>query len=453
MYFPRVMIAGTRSGTGKTAVSLGLMAVLRRRGLEVQPFKVGPDYIDAGLHLHAAGRVAYNLDGWMGSEEIVRTVFCTHAARADIAVIEGVMGLFDGVKGRGMQGSSADIARVLQVPVILVVDVRGMAQSCVALIKGFCEYDPHCSVAGVILNHASSFHRDYVKTAIEGELGIPVLACLPSSMAVSPLPSMGKQADIQASIHTLAVLLEENLDTAALLDLARETPDLVFSPSAEVLSGRVRIGIARDEAFCFYYQDSLDYLQELGAELCFFSPLHDRHLPEVDGLYLGGGFQEVFLPGLSANKGMYSALHKVHKQGMPIYAEAGAALYLCRIITDAVQQQWSGVGLLPLDGKVEKYRVGMGYVEAVARRHSILARMGDKLRGHEFHNLILSELTPQYSAYCLTGGKGEDFRHEGYSQGQLLASCVQLPLRSNPRAARYFIEACQEFSRDSKGEA
>ncbi|HHW62285.1 MAG TPA: cobyrinate a,c-diamide synthase [Syntrophomonadaceae bacterium] len=451
MHFPRVMIAGTHSGTGKTVISLGLMTVLRKLGLQVQPFKVGPDYIDAGLHFYAAGRVSHNLDGWMGSEETVATVFSTHAARADIAVIEGVMGLFDGAKGRGVQGSSADIARILRVPILLVVDVRGMAQSCVALIKGYCEYDPCCSIAGVILNHASDFHRNYIKTVIEKELGIPVLACLPSSVAVPPLPSTllstNKQADIQSSIQAMAVLLEQNLDIATLLKIAREASELTFPVHPKVVLEPVRIGIARDEAFCFYYQDSLDYLQELGAELFFFSPLHDRYLPEVDGLYLGGGFQEAFLPALSANKAMYSALRQVHKQGMPIYAEAGAAMYLCQTI-DTAQHQWSGVGLVPLHCQVEKHRVGMGYVEAVACHHSILARVGDKLRGHEFHYLTLSQVSSPYSAYVLTGGRGVDFRNEGYSQGHLLASCVQLHLRSNPRAARYFIEVCQEFGRN-----
>lgn len=459
MQFPRVMIAGVHSGVGKTTVTLGILAALRRMGFAVQPYKVGPDYIDPGWHFWAAGQRSHNLDSWMGPEEVVQTVFCKHAATADICVIEGVMGLFDGVKGGGIKGSSAHIAMILKVPVILVVNVMGMAQSCVALVKGFMEYQPALHLAGVILNQASDFHQNYLKKALEEELGIPVLGCLSCCGDIQmPARHLGllpaeEHDSVNEVIAAMADLIEQSIDLQSLLHIARAASAIEFWPAPISLSKQVCIGVARDEAFSFYYQDSLDYLEEMGAELHYFSPLHDGGLPVVDGLYLGGGFPEIFLQQLASNQVMHLALRQAYQAGMPIYGECGALMYLSTSITDFEQNIWPGVGIVPAVSRMERKLVGMGYVEAKACCDSILARAGETVRGHEFHYSTISVIEEGSAAYTLVGGKGAPARSEGYSAGSLLASYVHLHLRSNPVATRRFIESCRSFRQGRKREA
>lgn len=453
MHFPRVMIAGVHSGVGKTTVTLGIMAALRKKGLSVQPYKVGPDYIDPGWHYWAAGQHSHNLDSWMGNAEVVRAVFCKHAADSDISVIEGVMGLFDGVKGGGIKGSSADIAIMLQIPVILVVNVMGMAQSCVAMVKGFMEYQPALNLVGLILNQASDFHIQTVKKALEEELGISVLGCLPRCKELKmPSRHLGLlPAEEHNSVHEvialMADLIEQSIDLPGLINISGTANDLDFMPDPKLPAQALSIGVARDEAFSFYYQDSLDFLEELGAEIKTFSPLNDKRLPAVDGLYLGGGFPESFLPELAANHDMHLALRRAFQAGMPIYAECGALMYLGNAIKDFDEHVWSGAGIVPISSCMENSLVGMGYVEATARCDSILARAGETLKGHEFHYSSMHGLTEQSAAYTLNGGKGVSPRLEGYTAGNLLASYVHLHLRSNPAAAQRFVKYCQEYSR------
>ncbi len=457
MQLPRVMIAGVHSGVGKTTVTLGILAALSRMGLGVQPYKVGPDYIDPGWHFCAAGQRSHNLDSWMGTNEVVQTVFCKHAAGSDISVIEGVMGLFDGVKGGGIKGSSAHIAMILKVPVILVVNVMGMAQSCVALVKGFMEYQPGLQLAGVILNQAADFHQSYLKKALEDELGIPVLGCLSRCSDIQmPARHLGllpaaEHDSVNDIIGTMADLVEASVDLEGLLHIARKANGIDFTPVPGMSAKVTCIGVARDEAFSFYYQDSLDYLEEIGAELCYFSPLHDSELPAVDGLYLGGGFPEMFLPQLAANQAMHGALRRAYQAGMPIYGECGALMYLSTGITDFEQATWPGVGIVPAVSSMERRLVGMGYIDATARYDSILARAGESVRGHEFHYSTISPVDESSAAYSLTGGKGASDRLEGYNAGNLLASYVHLHLRSNPGAAKRFIASCLEYRQSVAG--
>jgi len=451
MQLPRLMIAGVHSSSGKTTVSLGLMAALKRHQITVQPFKVGPDYIDPGLHSHASGRSSHNLDSWMMPPEVIQTVFAKNASKAEISIIEGVMGLFDGYRGERIAGSSAHLAMMLKTPVVLVVDVKSMSQSCVALVKGFKEYQPGVDIKAVVLNQATPFHQEWLAPNLEDELGVKVLGCVPRQESISiPERHLGllpadEHGELTSQLNKMADLIETHLDLEAVLALSRETEPLPQSFEAPQVEKRVTIGIARDAAFSFYYQDSLDYLAELGAELKFFSPLNDSSLPEVDGIYIGGGFPEMFLPQLSQNSAMKEALHRAHRMGMPILAECGGLMYLSRNIRDWEGKSWSGVGLVPGEIIMTRKLQELGYVQATALNDTVIAESGEVLRGHEFHYSTLEGISPQDGAFEFEGGMRPGLRRGGYAEGSLLASYLHLQLRANPTAAQRFMSRCVEY--------
>lgn len=451
MHLPRLIIAGVQSGVGKTTLTLGIISALHRRGLQVQPFKVGPDYIDSGLHFWAANRPSFNLDNWMCPPDMVKQVFATNAARVDISIIEGVMGLFDGVRGGSIEGSSADIALLLRAPVILVVNVGAMAQSCVALVKGFRDYHPDVQLAGVILNRASAYHRLWIKPALEQELGLPVLGCFEANEQIfMPERHLGllpadENQELAGLIEKMAGLVEQHLDLDALLALAQKAPKLIVSTEKKTKDKQVRIGIARDQAFTFYYQDSLDYLEEMGAELIPFSPINDRILPDVDGVYIGGGFPEMFLQALSSNESMINSIAEANLREMPIYAECGGYMYLCCEILDWSGRAWNGAGLIPARIKMTKKLQALGYVEARALQDSPLGAAGDILRGHEFHYSLVEGLDSKKSAFAFYGGPNSEGRPEGYAKGNLIASYLHIQMRSHPEAVGRLIQACSRY--------
>lgn len=451
MQYPRLMIAGVHSSSGKTTISLGLMAALRRRGVKVQPFKVGPDYIDSGLHTHASGRSSHNLDSWMMSPEVMNTVFAKNARQAEVSIIEGVMGLFDGFRGERIAGSSAQVALMLKTPVVLVVDVNNMSQSCVALVKGFMDYEPGVEIKGVILNHASAFHKEWVVPNLETELGVRVLGCVPRQEAIAiPERHLGllpadEHGALASHLEKIADLIEAHLDLEAVLALAGQAAPLEFNWQPPQVRTRTTIGVARDAAFSFYYQDSLDYLTEQGVELKFFSPMRDVCLPEVDGVYIGGGFPEMFLPQLSNNLSMKKAIQEAHRSGMPILAECGGLMYLTRTLKDFNGDSWSGVGVVPADIIMTRKLQELGYIEATALRETVIAAPGEVVRGHEFHYSTLEGLNPAQQAFSLEGGMTRGKRQDGYAEGSLLASYLHLQLRANPVAARRFVEACVNY--------
>ena len=318
MKIKRLLIAGTHSGSGKTTIAIGLMAVVARRGLTVQPFKVGPDYIDSAYHTQVVGRSSRNLDDWMLPPATLRYLFARSAARADIALVEGVMGLYDGIGSTGA-GSTAAVAKTIKSPVILVVDAKGMSTSAAAQVLGYQQYDREVLLSGVIINRAApGRHYDSMREAIERATGVQVLGCLPPDRELS-LPSrhLGlvptfEMNGMRERMERLCVLIESHIDLERLLQIAAGAPDLdVVDNPIEPLSPRreepVRLAVARDRAFNFYYQDSLDLLEEMGAELTYFSPIEDNSIPaDADGVYLGGGFPEVFAGELAANHTMLS---------------------------------------------------------------------------------------------------------------------------------------------------
>ncbi|GAB6180944.1 cobyrinate a,c-diamide synthase [Desulfotomaculum defluvii] len=455
MKIPRIVLAGTHSGVGKTTLTLGLLAAFRRRGIRVQPFKVGPDYIDPGLHKAAAGVTSHNLDSWMGSTEKVRELFVRRARGMDISLVEGVMGLFDGAKGQGERGSTAQVAKIIESPVVLVFSAQGLARSAAALINGYRSFDPNLQVCGVIANGVGSEgHRQFIKEVLEGELGIPLLGALVKQRdIVMPQRHLGllpaaENKELDLTLAVLAQLVEEQIDLTKLLILAQQAPELRDSeilPAAKSFNG-VRLAVASDEAFNFYYQDSLDYLVELGAELVFFSPLRDTKLPQdVDGIYIGGGFPEQFLPVLSANQLLKQEIVKRKQQAMPVYAECGGFMYLCESITDLAGQSFAGVGLVPARVKMGQRLAALGYVQARLTKTCLLGDPGVILKGHEFHWSTMEDLPAATHIYQLTGGRGKEGRGEGYASKEILASYVHIHFRYNPGAALKFLTACQKY--------
>ncbi|MEG6513708.1 cobyrinate a,c-diamide synthase [Desulforamulus ruminis] len=453
MKIPRLVLAGTHSGVGKTTLTLGILAALRQRGLKIQPFKVGPDYIDPGLHQVAAGEVSHNLDSWMGSPAALRRLFRKHAGTAEFSLVEGVMGLFDGAKGEGEAGSTAQVAKILKAPVVLVFSAGGLARSAAALISGYRNFDPDLQLAGVIANGiGSSRHREFIQDVVEGELGLPWLGALHRDADLTiPGRHLGllpaaENKDLGQVLERLGQSMEQQLDLDGLLLLARQAPFLEKDPAQTLPpASPVRLAVARDEAFHFYYQDSLDYLEELGADLHYFSPLKDRSLPrEADGIYIGGGFPEEFLPLLTSNQPMKSQIQRAWSEGMPIYAECGGLMYLCRQIA-AAGQEFPGVGLVPSRVQMGKKLAALGYVRARLRKPSLLGGEGTELKGHEFHWSTMEELPQEDSAYCLKGGRGGDGRLEGYARENLLASYVHLHFRYHPGAAQKFLACCAAY--------
>lgn len=454
MNVPRVVIAGTHSGAGKTTVALGLMAALRRAGLRVQPFKVGPDYIDPGLHAAASGRASRNLDSWMLPEGTLLALFRRAAADADVAVIEGVMGLYDGHDGSGEAGSTAHVAKLLRAPVILVVDASRAVRSVAATVLGFRELDREVHVAGVICNLAGGpRHREWLRQAIEEGVNVPLLGALRHVEGGSiPERHLGlvpaSERQYGEVFERLGAAVREHVDLERILAIARQAPPLPSGGGWGVPSHppRVRIGVARDRAFSFYYEDALDALRACGAELVFFSPLEDCALPEgISGLYLGGGFPEVHAAELEANRAMREAVRSAAEAGMPVYAECGGLMYLCKRLRTPEGRSYEMVGIFPYETVMGRRVRAIGYVEVEAQRPTCLLGRGERARGHEFHWSSLSGEVGE-TAYRMVEGFGLDGRRDGLVYRNVLASYVHLHLAAVPQAAKRFVDACEAFA-------
>lgn len=448
-----IVIAGTQSGVGKTTVTLGLIAALRRRGLSVQPFKVGPDFIDPGHHSRAAGRVSHNLDGWMLSREVNLALFRRHAGQAQVAVVEGVMGLFDGYDGLSEAGSTAQMAKWLGLPVVLVVDARAMARSAAALVHGFASFDPDLKLAGVIFNRVGgAAHLHYLEQALSQLPGVKCLGGLPRKAELAiPERHLGLTTAEDHPLEEehlahLAEVLEEHLDLDWLL---AALPGLALPREAlrPAVAPTVRLGLARDRAFCFYYPENLELLAQFGAELVPFSPLTDRELPQnLHGLYLGGGYPELFAAQLAANEGLKRDLAAQAAAGLPVYAECGGLMYLSQELRDLEGNSHSMAGLLPLQVRMLKRLKALGYREITLRAAGLLGPAGTRARGHEFHYSEIAAATGDLARlYHLTAREGTEAAPEGYSMMNILASYVHLHFGSNPEVARQLVQRCLEY--------
>ena len=479
---PALVVAAPHSGSGKTIITLALMAALKARGLGVQPFKVGPDFIDPGLHGRVTGRISRNLDGWMLSRATNRALFERWAGAADAAVVEGVMGLFDGYDGLSEAGSTAEMAKWLGLPVLLVVDARSMARSAAALVLGFTRFDPDLTFAGVVFNRVGSpGHLEYLNQAMRQSLpDLPVFGGIPRDprleLAERHLGLVTAEETRLTPEHQrdLAEIIERHLDLDRLLGVSRRSSEQASEPAREMrpisapaaaadrAAAPVVIAVARDEAFCFYYQDNLDLLAEQGAELITFSPLRgDRLPPDASALYLGGGYPEVHAERLAANQTLLRQLRDAAARGLPIYAECGGLMTLSRFIETAPGRRRPMAAVLPFGTRMLERRKALGYTEVELLAPTPIGPPGLKIRGHEFHYseivagadtnadpvadpsaAVDSGADPAAGlirAYRIQARSGRAVPPEGYLSGSVLASYVHLHWGSAPQAAAHFV--------------
>ena len=457
---PRLMIAGAHSGVGKSTITLALVAALRQRGLKVQTFKVGPDYLDPGHLAHVSGRPCFNLDGWMTDKKYVTELFCTAAADADISLIEGVMGLFDGSRSDSLRGSSAEIAAWLKTPVALVVNTHGMARSIAALIKGYNEFDPNIKLAGVLANQCGSpSHATLLDKALQSSDQPPLLGAirrdsLPTlaSRHLGLVSATEHRLDDQ-TITELVAAAENQINIDLLLNSARllePLPQHSVVPTASESNVKVRLAVARDEAFQFYYADLFTALKRQGCLAVPFSPLHDTHMPEdVDGLYLGGGYPEINAQALTQNREMLQSVRAFCDSGKPVYAECGGLIYLAQGV-EHEQQRFPLVGTLPVWTQMLNKRKALGYVEVTLQHDSLFGQQGENFRGHEFHYSELIEPAADQNgwqaAYQLKQNRTGNIRAEGYQKGNIIASYAHLHLASRPTALTHFIKNMEKTS-------
>ncbi|MDE3181367.1 MAG: cobyrinate a,c-diamide synthase [Acidobacteriota bacterium] len=441
------VIAGPSSGAGKTTVSLALMAALRRRGLKVQPFKCGPDFIDTAHHTRVCGRPSRNLDAWMLSDQTNRSIFYSAARGADVCVVEGVMGLFDGASGKSDAGSTAEMAKLLGLPVVLVVDVSAMARSAVAVVHGFETFDPALRLAGVIFNKAGGpGHARMLGEAMESGCSTPLLGCLPRNEKIQiperylGLHTAAENLLTEETILLLASIAESNLDLTQLL---ASLPDIRVPVAGETPKTRcdVRIGVARDKAFSFYYEDNFDALRACGAEIVEFSPLSDAPLPaSIDALYFGGGYPELHASQLSGNREMLAAIRKFGDEGGPIYAECGGLMLLAEEVVNRDGQSFPMVGLLPLRVQMTERLVKFGYAEVCLTADSLWGVAGAKARGHSFHCSTITEAGNTEQQYHIRYSLGGLREQEGFRVKNVLASYIHLHFLSNPDMPASLVE-------------
>ena len=500
---PTLVIAGTHSGSGKTSLTLALTRALSLRGLAVQTFKVGPDFLDPTYLALASGRPCYNLDGWMAGKEHVCRLFERAVVEADCALVEGVMGLYDGADTATDEGSTAQIARWLGTPILLVVNVHGMGRSVAALVKGFVHFETDLRFTGVVANHCGSErHAAWLADSLRAAGLPPLVGAIPRGAFPTltsrhlGLVTADEQLLPDAVLDTLANALERHISIETLFpDLPVRTIPTLITPGAgarqdaalndrgemtqhpprqETLfpewsvekkaaspaaspairlkkvgtgTGRIRIGVARDSAFHFYYEDLFDALAVAGCETVFFSPLSDRRLPEkISGLYFGGGYPEAHAAALAANGELLAAIRDYAVSGKPLYAECGGLMYLSRGLLDADGRFHSFLGILPARTRMLAARKALGYVEVTLTADSLWGRCGDVFRGHEFH---YSELIDDPAAdpswrtvYALKRRRSETVEKEGYQKGAVLASYTHLTYASRPAAIDHFLNHC-----------
>jgi cobyrinic acid a,c-diamide synthase len=448
-----LVVAGTQSGAGKTTVTLALLAALRRRGLTVQAFKVGPDFIDPGHHAAITGRASHNLDGWMLSKEENLAMFNRYAAGADALVVEGVMGLYDGFDAVTEDGSTAQMAKWLNLPVLLCVNARSMARSAAALARGFQTFDPGLTWAGLVANQVGSpNHTAILKQALEHAGGLGFVGGLQRRDDIIlgerhlGLVTAEQTAWDENAITRLADWLEEGVDLERLWD---DLPvlDIGVPIEVETPTPKVRIGVARDAAFCFYYEENFRRLQEAGAELEFFSPLSDRELPpDLDGIYLGGGYPEVFARELTDNAGMREAVKAFGRNGGVVYAECGGFMYVSESLRDKDGRAFPMAGLLPVEVRMLDRLKSLGYREVTLTESTPLGPAGLTVRGHEFHySEVIVDGHDSPSVYQVSGRRPGAADTKGYLSGSVLASYVHLHFGSQPDLACNLVTACLKF--------
>ncbi len=459
---PRIVIAAPHSGSGKTTITLSIMKLLVDEGYKVQGFKVGPDYIDTSYYYGITNRPGRNLDTWMTSKNLMKEFFQRGSETADISVIEGVMGLFDGLKGDADIGSTAQIAKELFAPVILVVDAKSQARSVAALLHGFYHFDPEVNLRGVIFNKVGSKnHFTYLKEAVDSSgLPVEIIGYIPRQeelvlperhLGLVPYIESGDEKsdqDMEAFFNTLSDISSKYLDKDKILNIAnsanswaRKQPEF-FVPMINLKAKKIAIAVALDKAFSFYYQENLEWLEEQGVKLIYTSPMKDKKLPgEAKSIYIGGGYPELFARELSENIDFLESLYNFYLQGFPILGECGGLMYLCKTLINHQGEGYEMAGIVPAKIEMKENLKALGYREGRSILDSFFLKRGESVRGHEFR---YSEMFPEQEesfpwAYELSGRFGT--RLEGYNKDNVLASYLHTHFGSNPLAGKRWIQA------------
>ncbi len=449
---PRFIVAGTHSGVGKTSVTLGILARLRRIGWTPQPFKVGPDFIDPSLHTSVSGRTSRNLDSFLNTDSVNREIFLRAARGSRIAVIEGVMGLFDGYSGADERGSGAHMAKILSAPVILVVDASSSCRSIAALVKGFESFDPRVRVAGIFLNKvAGKRHLTWLKESLAHSTKAELVGYLFSDPKLhlaerhlGLIPAAEKTLP-KEWMDRLDRQLRKQVDWSRLLKIAHSAPPLP-DPARPVFPSPVRartaIAVARDAAFCFYYQDNLDLLEAYGAEILPFSPMNDPLPKGARGLYVGGGYPELWGKELAANKAVRRDIAAKTNAGFPIYGECGGLMYLGNSLRDFQGHTHPMAGALPYRTEMSR-RMKLAYVQVTSRKNNLLGAAGTRFPAHVFHFSDLKSSGAFRYGYQLDDGEKQHL--DGIVLKQTLASYCHVHFASQPTLARRFVDVCAQI--------
>ncbi|WP_180968150.1 cobyrinate a,c-diamide synthase [Cytobacillus massiliigabonensis] len=455
MSINRIVVAGTGSGVGKTTVAIGLMSAYKAQGYTVQGFKCGPDYIDPTYQTAVTGRKSRNLDSWMCSSLAVKEIFIRGCQGADMAIIEGVMGLFDGKDPLSDTGSAAEIAMITNSPVLLVVDCGGMARSAAAIVKGFQMLSPAVRLCGVVANRVGSAgHYELIKKAVESECGIPVIGYLSKDdrlrmpeRHLGLVPSI-ERGELTPFFDLLSETIQKNFDLDRLYQIMGsetiESPNLLFGSQRQ--ESKVRLAVAKDEAFHFYYPENLELLEHYGAELTYFSPLKGEQVPSnVNGLYIGGGFPEEFAAALSAQTDVLQSIREAIQSGMPTVAECGGFMFLSESIETVDRVEYSMAGLIPGKVKMHTKLAALGYREVTGTDKNFLIGPNDRARGHEFHYSTFDSSQEYASAYITTGRRGT--KQEGFLFNNLVAGYTHIHFGSAPELAQRWVEQCEIFKK------
>lgn len=444
----KILIAGTNSGVGKTTISLGIMQALTKRGLKVQPYKVGPDYIDPSYHTFITGRDSRNLDSYMLEDEKIKYIVNKASKDADISVVEGVMGLYDGFGIDLNACTSSYTSKILKAPVILVINGKAMSSSAAAMVLGYKELDKDVNIKGVIVNNVKTkTHYELIKEAIQKYCNVEVLGYFPpnekfsiESRHLGLIPSVEMES-LKEKFSNLGNEIEKYINVDRIIeiaesDLVESSFDLITLPKFE----NKKVAIAYDKAFNFYYKENLELLEQMGVEIIKFSPLNDEHVPETDCIYIGGGFPEIFAKELHLNESMRLSIKNAHKKNIPIYAECGGLMYLGEKLKDSDGKIYDMVGIFKGTSEMTSSLRRFGYCDGIAKVDTILSYEGETIKGHEFHHSVFnSDEECAYKMIKKRGNKVIDEWDGGYSKGNTLATYLHTHFYNNLDAIVKFV--------------
>lgn len=456
----KIVIAGVSSGVGKTTVSLGLMKALKNRNKRVQPFKVGPDYIDPMYHRFVTGEYSKNLDSYMLDDEQIKYVFKTAAEDKDISVIEGVMGLYDGVGSDINKCSTSNISKLLKSPVILIINGQSLGASAAAMVLGYKNLDKNVDIVGIIINNVKTKrHYNILKEAIEKYCAIEVLGYLPpcdeiklESRHLGLFPA-DQATDLENKLDRVAELMEEHVDIDRIIELSES--EMIHStfelnmfyddPEVRALARGKKVAIAYDQAFNFYYRDNIDLFKKIGVEVIEFSPLNDERVPDADFIYLGGGFPEIFARELEQNESMKKSIREQHEAGKPIYAECGGLMYLGDYMLDTEGNRFEMVGALDGYSQMTKSLKRFGYCVATAKEDNLISYKGQQICGHEFHHSVfVSDEKTSFTVQKFSDGRIIDEWEGGYCKNNTLATYLHIHFYNNLSIVCYILSCVEK---------